>query len=62
MIWIDERRCIGELIVGRRRRCEFRNGQDIELRDEGDGDASICGHLGGMMIVRSVWCYRCCCL
>lgn len=49
VIWIDERRCIGEGIRGCRRRCILGNRQDVKLRDEGDGDASICGHLGGWL-------------
>ncbi len=47
MIWIDERRCIGEGIRRCRRWCIFGDSQDIKLRDEGNGDASIGGHLVG---------------
>ena len=51
MIWIDERRCIGKGIGGFCRWCIFGNCEDIELGDEGDGDASVCGHLAGWVDV-----------
>lgn len=63
MIGTDERWCTGEGIRGCCRRRIFGNGQDVELGDEGDSDASISGHVGswvGDVLVCGTLPYCCC--